>query len=51
MLPHDKKNSWKGVRTTGELKRDKGIRNLSEENSLYKVVLQVLCINYLWYLL
>lgn len=37
LLPSDKKNSWKGARTVGELKRAEGIKNMPSENSLYKV--------------
>lgn len=37
LLPEDQKNSWRGVRTTGEIKREKGIRSLPNEDSLYRV--------------
>lgn len=37
LLPSDNKNSWKGVRTSGQIKREKGIRNQPDRDSLYKV--------------
>mgnify|MGYP005983740453 FL=1 len=37
LLPPETKNSWKGVRTTGEIKREKGIRSAPNQDSLYKV--------------
>lgn len=37
LLPPDKKNSWKGIRTKGELKRQMNIRSPAEKDSLYKV--------------
>lgn len=37
LLPHEKKNQWKGLRTTGELKREKGVRNPANADSLYTV--------------
>lgn len=35
LLPPDKKNTWKGARTTGQLKRDKGVKNAPNVDSLY----------------
>ncbi|KAJ8980502.1 hypothetical protein NQ317_005685 [Molorchus minor] len=35
LLPLDKKNTWRGVRTAGEIKRENGLRNPAEINSLY----------------
>lgn len=35
LLPPEKKNIWRGVRTTGEIKRDEGIKNQLDSNSLY----------------
>ncbi|CAG9761928.1 unnamed protein product [Ceutorhynchus assimilis] len=35
LLPPDQKNQWKGVRTTGEIKRDKNLRNPTNVDSLY----------------
>nr|XP_022906506.1 ribosome biogenesis protein BMS1 homolog [Onthophagus taurus] len=35
LLPPDKKNAWKGVRTVGELKRAKGIKSDVNPDSLY----------------
>ncbi|XP_056633768.1 ribosome biogenesis protein BMS1 homolog [Diorhabda sublineata] len=35
LFPSDKRNSWRGVRTTGEIKRDKGIQNEANKDSLY----------------
>lgn len=37
LLPPDKKSSWKGVRTTGEIKRDRGVQNSVNPDHLYKV--------------
>lgn len=37
LLPHDMKNAWQGVRTTGQLKREKHIKNDPSYDSLYKV--------------
>ncbi|EFA08649.2 ribosome biogenesis protein BMS1 homolog [Tribolium castaneum] len=38
LLPEDRKNSWRGVRTTGEIKREKGVKNLPNEDSLYRPI-------------
>lgn len=38
LLPPDKKNAWRGLRTTGEIKRDKGIRNEANSDSIYTVI-------------
>ncbi|KAJ8927028.1 hypothetical protein NQ314_020591 [Rhamnusium bicolor] len=35
LLPPNKKNSWKGIRTIGEIKREEGIRNPANKDSLY----------------
>ncbi|KAJ8947824.1 hypothetical protein NQ318_009968 [Aromia moschata] len=35
LLPLDEKNTWKGARTTGELKAERHIRNPANEDSLY----------------
>lgn len=37
LLPPDQKNSWKGIRTTGEIKREKGIQNTVNKDHLYTV--------------
>lgn len=37
LLPFDKKHSWKGVRTTGQLKREKGVHNPANLDSIYTV--------------
>lgn len=37
LLPQDKKNSWQGVRTTGEIKREQGIQNVVNKDHLYTV--------------
>lgn len=46
LLPPEKKNSWKGMRTTGELKREKGIKNPANPDSLYTVSETSLVISY-----
>lgn len=38
LLPPDKKNAWKGVRTTGEIKREEGVKNPANKDSLYTVI-------------
>lgn len=35
LLPPEKKNAWKGARTTGQIKRDKGIKNEVNTDNLY----------------
>nr|XP_023014590.1 ribosome biogenesis protein BMS1 homolog [Leptinotarsa decemlineata] len=35
LLPPDQKNSWRGIRTTGEIKREQGLRNKVNIDSLY----------------
>ncbi|CAB3363683.1 Hypothetical predicted protein [Cloeon dipterum] len=35
LLPSEQKNKWKGAKSLGELKREKGIRNEAQLNSLY----------------
>ncbi|XP_060536199.1 ribosome biogenesis protein BMS1 homolog [Cylas formicarius] len=35
LLPPEKKNQWKGARTTGQIKRDKAIQNPVNKDSLY----------------
>lgn len=37
LLPPEEKNSWKGVRTTGQIKREKGLRNAANPDSSYTV--------------
>lgn len=38
LLPLNKKNAWRGMKTLGQLKRERGIRNSMEEDSLYTKV-------------
>ncbi|XP_018580000.1 ribosome biogenesis protein BMS1 homolog [Anoplophora glabripennis] len=35
LLPSGKKNAWRGIRTTGEIKREEGIKNPAHKDSLY----------------
>ncbi|CAH1101523.1 unnamed protein product [Psylliodes chrysocephalus] len=35
LLPNDKRNVWTGARTTGEIKREIGVRNAANMDSLY----------------
>lgn len=35
LLPDDQKMKWKGAKTLGELKREKGVRNQAQEDSMY----------------
>lgn len=37
LLPQEQKDAWQGVRTTGQLKREKGIKNEASYDSLYTV--------------
>lgn len=37
LLPPEEKNAWRGVRTTGEIKREQGLRNPANKDSLYTV--------------
>lgn len=37
LLPPDKKNCWKGLRTTGQIKREMNIRNPANKDSIYTV--------------
>lgn len=37
LLPSDQKNQWRGIRTKGEIKRDKNIRCPANKDSLYTV--------------
>jgi len=39
LLPPEKKNSWKGARTKGELKKEIGIKNEVNADNLYTVSL------------
>ncbi|CAH0550084.1 unnamed protein product [Brassicogethes aeneus] len=40
LLPLGEKNAWRGVRTTGEIKREKNIRNPADKDSLYTPVIR-----------
>nr|CAI5861220.1 unnamed protein product [Callosobruchus analis] len=40
LLPLEKKNQWRGIRTTGEIKRELGIRNAASKDSLYTDILR-----------
>lgn len=37
LLAPGEKNAWHGVRTTGEIKRDKQVKNVANPDSLYTV--------------
>lgn len=37
LLPPEKKMSWSGMKTSGQLKREKGIKSEPQIDSLYKV--------------
>lgn len=37
LLPVGQKNTWSGMKTLGELKRERGIKCMPKEDSLYKV--------------
>lgn len=41
LLPISEKNTWKGMRTLGMLKREKGIRNQAEIDSMYTEITRV----------
>ncbi|XP_026473047.1 ribosome biogenesis protein BMS1 homolog isoform X1 [Ctenocephalides felis] len=38
LLPLGQKNTWSGMKTVGQLKRERGIRNMPNEDSLYKEI-------------
>ncbi|XP_034937302.1 ribosome biogenesis protein BMS1 homolog [Chelonus insularis] len=38
LLPIEAKNQWRGMKTTGQLKREKGIKAVPNEDSLYKPI-------------
>ncbi|KAL3286904.1 hypothetical protein HHI36_001390 [Cryptolaemus montrouzieri] len=40
LLPPDKKNAWKGARTTGEIKRDHDIRAEVDPDHLYETIVR-----------
>ncbi|ENN71782.1 hypothetical protein D910_02524 [Dendroctonus ponderosae] len=42
LLPPDQKNQWRGIRTKGEIKRDKNIRYSANKDSLYTPVVREL---------
>uniref|UniRef100_A0A2S2QUK6 Ribosome biogenesis protein BMS1 n=2 Tax=Sipha flava TaxID=143950 RepID=A0A2S2QUK6_9HEMI len=35
LLPLNEKNSWRGMKTTGQLKREKGIKGMPQNDSMY----------------
>ncbi len=37
LLPPDQKNQWQGMKTVGQLRREKNIKRKVDEDSLYKV--------------
>jgi len=37
LLPLNEKNSWRGMKTTGQLKREQGIKGLPQNDSMYTV--------------
>lgn len=37
LLPLGQKNSWKGVKTTGEIKRENNIKTIPNKDNLYTV--------------
>ena len=37
LLPPDKKNQWQGMKTVGQLRREKNIKIETREDSLYRV--------------
>ena len=37
LLPKDEKDTWTGMRTVGQLKKDKNIKTIVNQDSLYKV--------------
>lgn len=37
LLPLNEKNVWRGMKTTGQLKREQGIKGLSQNDSMYTV--------------
>jgi len=42
LLPLNEKNSWRGMKTTGQLKREQGIRGLPESDSMYTVSISLI---------
>lgn len=41
LLDQDKKNSWRGIRTTGELKREENVHNPANLDSMYMVSIKM----------
>ena len=37
LLPANDKQLWQGMKTAGQLKRERGIQNKAQEDSMYKV--------------
>jgi len=37
LLPLNEKNSWRGMKTVGQLKREQGIKALPQNDSMYTV--------------
>lgn len=37
LLPLNEKNSWSGMKTTGQLKRELGMKGLAQNDSMYTV--------------
>lgn len=47
LLPPEEKNRWQGMKTVGQLKREKGIRSEPAIDSLYTVCIMVCYVNLL----
>lgn len=47
LLPPEQKNLWQGMKTVGQLKREKGIRSEPAIDSLYTVCIMVCDVNLL----
>jgi len=47
LLPSEQKNLWQGMKTVGQLKREKGIRSEPAIDSLYTVCIMVFDVNLL----
>ena len=37
LLPKDEKDTWTGMRTVGQIRKDKNIKLVANQDSLYKV--------------
>lgn len=44
LLPREEKNKWRGMKTAGQLRRERGLQRQADTDSLYRVS----CASLLW---